>query len=59
MPFGFGGIGPQQPTARRATKRRMINEIKRLQKKVKFLEELIDTIFAVDGILGAAPVDPI
>ena len=59
VPFGLGGIGPQQPTVRRATKRMMVNEIKRLQKKVKFLEELIDTIFAVDGVLGAAPVDPI
>ena len=59
VPFGLGGIGIQQPIVRRATKRMMVTEIKRLQKKVKFLEGLIDTIFAADGVLGAAPVDAI
>ena len=37
----------------------MVNEIKRLQKKVQFLEGLIDSIFAADGVLGAAPVEPV
>ena len=59
VPFGLGGIGPQQPIVRRATKRMMVAEIKRLQKKVKFLEGLIDTIFAADGVLAATNVDPI
>ena len=59
VPFGLGGIGPQQPIIRRATKRMMVTEIKRLQKKVQFLEGLIDSIFAADGVLGAAPVEPV
>ena len=59
VPFGLGGIGPQQPVIRRATKRMMVKEIKRLQKKVKFLEGLIDSIFAADGVLGAVNVDPV
>ena len=33
VPFGLGGIGPQQPIVRRATKRMMFTEIKRLQKE--------------------------
>ena len=33
VPFGLGGIGPQQQIHRRATKRIMVNEIKRLQIK--------------------------
>ena len=53
VPFGLGGIGPQQPAIRRATKRMMYKEIKKLHKKVKFLEELIDSIFAADGVLAA------
>ena len=33
VPFGLGGIGPQQPIVRRATKRMMFTERKRLQKE--------------------------
>ena len=59
VPFGLGGIGPQQPIVRRATKRMMVTEIKRLQKRVKFLEDLVDGIFAADGVLTATNVEPI
>ena len=59
VPFGLGGIGPQQPLIRRATKRMMVTEIKRLQKRVKFLEELIDGVFAADGVLAATNVEPV
>ena len=44
VPFGFGGIGPQLPLHRQATKRMMITEINRLQKRVKFLEELVNDL---------------
>ena len=44
VPFGLGGIGPQLPVHRRATKRMLVHIIRRLQKKVKLLEELVDDI---------------
>ena len=55
-PFGFGGISPQQPLYRRASKRMMVTEVKRLQKIVKLLDELVYEIFAADGVL-AVPDD--
>ena len=33
VPFGLGGIGPQLPVHRRATKRMLVHIIRRLQKK--------------------------
>ena len=53
LPFGLGGIGPQLPLYRRAAKRMMVTKIIRLQKRVKFVEELVDEIFAADGVLAA------
>ena len=41
VPFGLGGIGPQQPLHRRATKRMLVHIIRRLQKRVKLLQEQV------------------
>ena len=56
---GFGWIGPQQPFYRRAIKRMMFTEIKTLQKGVRFLEELVDGIFAADGAFAVTNVGPV